>query len=391
MEFHIAKSFITKEVSVEDDKKDENEDAMDKGCLIILACILGFIASWWFWVWVLPLFDLFILVYAGWKIWRASIENKKKVLISIGVVMCVGVFSWCIVLCPWILPIAIIASFWVVKTIKEHELKRHIVEKEKQREAEAMRHAAEVEAEWRAAEAEAEAERRAVEAKVEAQLRAAKQYAELARRQWERWLSNKCREVELWVSSAHVILDTNVWMAPSPQAGLRCPAFTISESYECSNMEDWKKIVEKNPGYALIYILRLLNGNSVKVEVPGAQLDELHNICRKNKDNPKSLNRKAARVAMNRILDLQKKNNIEIRRVTSMPDGFAYLDKELVDFVKEINNRSDMLKPLRIITFDKDLLIRLRAAASSCNIGMVQIFDKEDLKGFLLHPQEDFR
>jgi hypothetical protein len=74
-----------------------------------------------------------------------------------------------------------------------------------------------------------------------------------------------------------------------------------------------------------------------------------------------------------------------------MPDGFAYLDKELVDFVKEINNRSDMLKPLRIITFDKDLLIRLRAAASSCNIGMVQILDKEDLKGFLLHPQEDFR
>lgn len=389
MEFHIAKSFVEKEVSVEDDKKDENEDV--KCCLIILACILGFIATWWFWVWVLPLFDLFILVYAGWKIWRTSIENKKKVLISIEVVMCVGVFSWCIVLCPWILPMAIIASFWVVETIKEHELKRHIVEKEKQREAEAMRHAAEVEAEWRAAEAEAEAERRAAEAKVEAQLYAAKQYAELARRQWERWLSNKCREVELWVSLAHVILDTNVWMAPSPQTGLRCPAFTISESYECSNMEDWEKVVENNPGYALIYILRLLNSNSVKVEVPGAQLDESHHICRKNKDNPNSLNRKAARVAMNRIFDLQKKNNIEIRKVTSMPDRFAYLDKELVDFVKEINNRSDMLKPLRIITFDKDLLIRLRAAASTCNIGMVQIFDKEDLKGFLLHPQEDFR
>ena len=378
MEFHIAKSFITKEVSVEDNKKDENGDT--KCCLIVLACILGFIATWWFWVWVLPLFDLFILVYAGWKIWRASIENKKKVLISIGVVMCVGVFSWCIVLCPWILPIAIIASFWVVETIKEHELKRHIVEKEKQREAEAMRHAAEVEAEWRAA-----------EAKVEAQLRAAKQHAELARRQWERWLSNKCREVESWVSLAHVILDTNVWMAPSPQTGLRCSAFTISESYECSNMEDWKKIVENNPGYALIYILRLLNSNSVKVEVPGAQLDELHHICRKNKDNPNSPSRKAARVAMNRIFDLQKKNNIEIRKVTSIPDRFAYLDKELVDFVKEINNLSDMLKPLRIITFDKDLLIRLRAAASSCNIGMVQIFDKEDLKGFLLHPPEDFR
>ncbi len=152
-----------------------------------------------------------------------------------------------------------------------------------------------------------------------------------------------------------------------------------------------EKNVEKNPGYALIYILRLLNSNSVKVEVPGAQLDELHNICRKNKDNPNSLDREAARVAMNRILDLQKKNNIVVRKVTSMPDRFAYLDEELVDFVKEINNWTDMLKPLRIITFDKDLVIRLRAAASSCNIGMVQIFDKEDLKGFLLHPQEDFR
>ena len=55
MEFYIAKSFIAKEVSVEDDKKDENEDV--KCCLFILACILGFIAAWWFWMWVLPLFD----------------------------------------------------------------------------------------------------------------------------------------------------------------------------------------------------------------------------------------------------------------------------------------------------------------------------------------------
>lgn len=53
MEFYIAKSFIAKEVSVEDDKKDENEDV--KCCLFILACILGFIAAWWFWMWVLPL------------------------------------------------------------------------------------------------------------------------------------------------------------------------------------------------------------------------------------------------------------------------------------------------------------------------------------------------
>ena len=92
--------------------------------LILLGLLLGFGALWYLWYIALPLFDLFILVYAGWRIWRASIENRKKVLISIGVVMCVGVFSWCIVLCPWILPIAILGWIIIQGIIDEKKEKR---------------------------------------------------------------------------------------------------------------------------------------------------------------------------------------------------------------------------------------------------------------------------
>ena len=51
---------------MEDNKKDENKDA--KCCLVVIACILGLIVAWWFWMWVLPLFDVFILVYVGWSL-----------------------------------------------------------------------------------------------------------------------------------------------------------------------------------------------------------------------------------------------------------------------------------------------------------------------------------
>ena len=51
--------------------------------------------------------------------------------------------------------------------------------------------------------------------------------------------------------------------------------------------------------------------------------------------------------------------------------------------MKEVDKRIDILKPVKIVTFDKDHLIRLPAASSMCERVDVQILDKEDLKDFL--------
>ena len=370
MEFYIAKSFIAKEVSVEDDKKDENEDV--KCCLFILACILGFIAAWWFWMWVLPLFDVFILVYVGWKIWRASIENKKKVLISIGVVMCVGVFSWCIVLCPWILPIAILGWILIQGIIDDKKEKRRKLEEEERRAA--------------AFECDAIIERGEVE--------------------------NKWHVIASKLLSSYVILDTNIWMS-MPKKRVCNPKYgrdlsrwinvidprkhtgnniyyksnicdtrkIVYELNECSNINEWRSFVNDNPGYALISLLSSAYCIHVEVVVPATQLDELKNLCDRNA--PKSPKWRAGRAAIDRISKLQKYNQIRMPNVTAKPQKSAYLDPVLVTFVKEIDKRMDILKPVKIVTFDKDLLIRLRAASSMCEREDVQILDKEDLKNFL--------
>jgi uncharacterized protein YacL len=119
----------------------------------------------------------------------------------------------------------------------------------------------------------------------------------------------------------------------------------------------------------------------VEVVVPATQLDELKNLCDRNP--PKSPKWRAGRAAIDRISKLQKYNQIRMPNVTAKPQKSAYLDPVLVTFVKEIDKRMDILKPVKIVTFDKDLLIRLRAASSMCEREDVQIIDKEDLKNFL--------
>jgi hypothetical protein len=313
-------------------------------------------------VWVLPLFDLFILVYAGWKIWRASIENKKKVLISIGVVMCVGVFSWCIVLCPWILPIAILGWILIQGIIDDKKEKRRKLEEEERRAA--------------AFECDAIKERGEVE--------------------------NKWHVIASKLSSSYVILDTNIWMSmPEEQVynskyergfwrevnvieTRKYTGYVVKKVYEldeCSNINEWRRFVKDNPGYALISLLSSAFRIHVEVVVPGTQLDELKNLCDRNA--PKSPKWRAGRAAIDRISKLQKYNQIRMPNVTAKPQKSAYLDPVLVTFVKEIDKRMDILKPVKIVTFDKDLLIRLRAASSMCERGDVQILDKEDLKKIL--------
>jgi hypothetical protein len=340
--------------------------------LIIFGLLLGFGALWYLWYIALPLFDVFILVYAGWKIWRASIENKKKVLISIGVVMCVGVFSWCIVLCPWILPIAILGWILIQGIIDDKKEKRRKLEEEERRTA--------------AFECDAIKERGEVE--------------------------NKWQVIASMLSSSYVILDTNIWMS-MPKKRVGNPKYgrdlsrwinvidprkhtgnniyyksnicdrrkIVYELNECSNINEWRSFVNDNPGYALISLLSSAYCIHVEVVVPATQLDELKNLCDRNA--PKSPKWRAGRAAIDRISKLQKYNQIRMPNVTAKPQKSAYLDPVLVTFVKEIDKRMDILKPVKIVTFDKDLLIRLRAASSMCERGDVQILDKEDLKKIL--------
>jgi hypothetical protein len=340
--------------------------------LIILGLLLGFGALWYLWYIALPLFGVFILVYVGWKIWRASIENKKKVLISIGVVMCVGVFSWCIVLYPWILPIAILGWILIQGIIDDKKEKRRKLEEEERRVA--------------AFECDAIKERGEVE--------------------------NKWHVIASKLSLSYVILDTNIWMS-MPKKRVCNPKYgrdlsrwinvidprkhtgnniyyksnicdrrkIVYELNECSNINEWRSFVNDNPGYALISLLSSAYCIHVEVVVPATQLDELKNLCDRNA--PKSPKWRAGRAAIDRISKLQKYNQIRMPNVTAKPQKSAYLDSVLVTFVKEIDKRMDILKPVKIVTFDKDLLIRLRAASSMCEREDVQILDKEDLKNFL--------
>lgn len=340
--------------------------------LILLGLLLGFGALWYLWYIALPLFDLFILVYAGWRIWRASIENRKKVLISIGVVMCVGVFSWCIVLCPWILPIAILGWIIIQGIIDDKKEKRRKIEEDERRvaafECDAIKEMGEVE--------------------------------------------NKWQVIASRLSSSYVILDTNIWMS-MPKKRVDNPKYgrdlsrwinvidprkhtgnniyyksnicdgrkIVYELNECSNINEWRSFVNDNPGYALISLLSSAFRIHVEVVVPATQLDELKNLCDRNA--PKSPKWRAGRAAIDRISKLQKYNQVRVPDVTAKPQKSAYLDSVLVTFVKEVDKRIDILKPVKIVTFDKDLLIRLRAASSMCERVDVQILDKEDLKDFL--------
>ena len=340
--------------------------------LIILGLLLGFGALWYLWYIALPLFDVFILVYVGWKIWRASIENKKKVLISIGVVVTVGVFSLCVAMCPWILPIAILGWILIQGIIDDKKEKRRKLEEEEHRAA--------------AFECDAIKERGEVE--------------------------NKWQVIASKLSSSYVILDTNIWMS-MPKKRVGNPKYgrdlsrwinvidprkhtgnniyyksnicdtrkIVYELNECSNINEWRGFVNDNPGYALISLLSSAYCIHVEVVVPATQLDELKNLCDRNA--PKSPKWRAGRVAIDRISKLQKYNQIRMPNVTAKPQKSAYLDPVLVTFVKEIDKRMDILKPVKIVTFDKDLLIRLRAASSMCEREDVQILDKEDLKNFL--------
>lgn len=343
----------------------EEQQDNDYGCIgviILLACGV----LWWLWKYVLPLFAVCILCYSAFMIWRTSIEKKRKIWIFVGVCGGVGMLCRCVYAWPWILPIAVCMSFFIFKKLEALRRKRQVAEEESRQAAEAARQAAEE-----------------------------KRLMEFAQNEWIEWRRRKYIDVESWFSSANVVLDSNVWMS-------MCNPITVLDTHilrdtklrdikeidECSCKGDWNRFVTQNPGYALLSILPLLNA---KVVVPGVQLDELTNICHNPKNPPRSPKWTAARAAINRILSMQKGNKILIPEVTSQPDRFAYLDKTLVTFLKKIGKEVDVVKPIRIVTFDKDLIIRLRAVAMNYEPGVVEIIDKEDLKGFLLNPQEDFR
>lgn len=352
------------------EEQQDNDQLIEYGCIgviILLACGL----LWCLWMYVLPLFAVCILCYSGFMIWRASIEKKRRIWISVGVCGGVGMLCGCVYVWPWILPIAVCMSFFIFKKLEELRRKRQVAEEESRQAAEAARQAAEE-----------------------------KRLMELAQNEWIEWRRRKYIDVESWFSSANVVLDSNVWMS-------MCNPITVSDTHilrdikdineyilrlrdikerdikeidECSCKGDWNRFVTHNPGYALLSILPLLNA---KVVVPGVQLDELTNICHNPKNPPRSPKWTAARAAINRILSMQKGNKILIPEVTSQPDRFAYLDKTLVTFLKKIGKEVDVVKPIRIVTFDKDLIIRLRAVAMNYEPGVVEIIDKDDLIKFL--------
>lgn len=357
------------------EEQQDNDKLVEYGCIgviILLACGV----LWWLWKYVLPLFAVCILCYSAFMIWRTSIEKKRKIWIFVGVCGGVGMLCGCVYAWPWILPIAVCMSFFIFKKIEKLEAIMRKREEAARREHE--RQVAEETARREYERQVAEESRRAAEEK---------RLMELAQKKWIEWRRRKYSEVESWFSSANVILDTNVWMSMRNSI-IEPGLWDIKEIDECSCKYDWYRFVTHNPGYSLLSILPLLNA---KVVVPGAQLDELTNICHNPKNPPKSPKWAAARAAIDRISLMQKKKQVYMPDVTSRPDRFAYFDETLVSFLKKIGKEVDVVKPIRIVTFDKDLIIRLRAVAMNYEPGVVEIIDKEDLKGFLLNPQEDFR
>ena len=201
-----------------------------------------------------------------------------------------------------------------------------------------------------------------------------KQAKEIERRRFVYdWRKRKYKLVEEWFAMADVILDTNVWMDMEKDSE--------EVRADISPCMDWKKRVRVGAGSCLLEVLFSCIGSNAKVIVPGQQLDEINNITHKN--SPGSPTWTAAQEAKNRILRLQKMGRVVITDVKARPDRWAYLDATLIDLVAKRKEGSSTLKPIRIVTFDRDLILRLRGVAAGCEHGKIEIIDKDDLIALL--------
>lgn len=376
-------------MSYENGKKMDDDVAvwLSLGCWILI--IVAFVLLWRFWIWVLPIFSVMIFVYACYKAKRLSTTRKKVCTISgaaIGIgALCASVCMW-----NWLMPIAVILGVCGCCLVINAE--RQAKEEEEIRNAKAAKELA---------------RQNVVAAK------------RLAQEKWHKWMRDKYKYIESWFATAYVILDTNVWMSMEYRSGLdvivnKCVERRLfdydpnkeishrSRGYryfkddsstndvihwkfdEWASSSAWNLYVDKNSGYALLSILSSSACGNAKVVVPGAQLDELANILRNNpKGSPKW---KAAKEAQKRIEHLQKMGCIVMPDVKAQPDRWAYLDAMLVSFLEKFEQDTSASRPVRIVTFDRDLIIRLRAVAAKCEHGGIEIIDKDDLIHLLRAP-----
>lgn len=351
------------------------EEKIDTGCVLAILIVIAFCVIWRFWYVALPIFAITLLAYVCYEIKGLPYTLRKKAYIISGTVLWIGILCVYVRKWNWVLPIVIsfcsAGYIWIIEPLKQKTLK---------------------------ALADAAEKRRREEAAAE---KAAKEEARRAKRKrvindWFEWGKSKVKYVESWFSTADVILDTNVlmdkndkdyfWQLLERNLHMDVSMETIMlgtiervgrEVEEWSYLEFWNDRVTAHPGWALFKILCLRDCDNAKVVVPGALLDELANVTHNNPSgSPKW---KAAQEAKNRILCLQKMGRVIIPDVKARPDRWAYLDATLIDLVARRKKVSGTSRPIRIVTFDRDLILRLRGVASGCKDGTIEIFDKDDL------------
>ena len=360
------------------DKNEKKTDEEPSG-LLVLGCLALFIVvlllSWWLWKWVLPIFSVLILVYVCYLATSLN-TTRNKVLVIGGTVIEIGVLCTYVYVWNWLMPILIVifgASYLYIIEPLEKKRKEAKAAAEAAAEEEARRAKWEQEEEaWRLKKKQEEEARRAKK-KQEEEARRAKW--DQKKSEWREWKKEKDRFIGSWFASADVILDTNIWMEMEPKETCQewMPMPRKGESFS----DSWCAKVSASPGSTLLKILSSLDCCDAKVVVPGVQLDELVNITHKNPYNSPSWS--AAQEAINKIRGLQKMGRVYMPDVKARPDRLAYLDAMLVDFVSKLKQDPNASRPVKIVTFDRELSIRLRAVAAGCEHGAIEIIDKDDL------------
>ena len=405
--------------------------SVGKGCVLTVVMVIALCIVWPFWYCVLPVFSIMLLVCAWRKAKRLNTALMKVCAIC-GSVLGIGALCACVCMWHWVLPIVIVfAVLNYVSTIKAQEEMRVNAIMETEGERRKMKVAA-----------ESAAAEEARQAKWKQEEVAWAEWKKGKDRFIESWFSSAyvILDTNVWMETAKetawiewvprpgisdswsIMMDVRMGLSKIDMSKMM-PAIKIDQrnisewpykgDYDPNRhpysvgggnvrkfgqrkygtlsgweglyweVEEWKYIgfwrdrVWANPGSTLLEILSSDACGKAKVVVPGAQLDELVNITHKNPPNSPKWN--AAQKAINRLQSLQKMGRVDMPDVKAQPDRWAYLDAMLGCFVAKNKEESVVRRPIRIVTFDRELSVRLRGIADGCKDDTIEILDKDDL------------